>query len=169
MPRTDFSGIFCVVIKILRCKRPVFIPEQTIPLDICRIKLYLKLDILGNSDKRSPHLLHKHLFCLSDRINVRINAIAVVGKRFHLIILDISCPKSKYSQIDTRLLLFGNQRIQLALTAGTHIQITVRRKNHTVVPALNKILFGKLVCRLNAISPVRGAASSALTAAMISS
>ena len=41
MSGSHFSGIFCIVIKILVCKQTALVTYQSVGLHLCRIELYL--------------------------------------------------------------------------------------------------------------------------------
>ena len=48
MPGSDLACIFAIVAKVLVLEHPVFIAQQSIGLDVLRIKVQLNLDVFGD-------------------------------------------------------------------------------------------------------------------------
>ena len=139
MSRTDFSGIFGIVVEIRRLQHPVFITDQTVSINILWVKFHLQFHVFGNGHKCRSHFLHQHLLCLKQRIDVSVVAVSAVRKPLHIVVLDISRAKSQNGEIYAAVAFFLNKLLQLIRFGNTDIQVTVCRKNNTIISALYKI------------------------------
>ncbi len=139
MPGSDFPAVLCIVMKVLSVQHPVIIPQKPVSLHQFRIKLYLQLYILADRQKHGCHLLRQHLLRLLHTIYVGIVAVSLVRQRFHLIVFDIIRPETKHRQENPGLFFLGNQFLQLLLGGHADIQVAVRRQNHAIVAAYDKV------------------------------
>ena len=158
MPGPDLSCIHPIIVKVLISQQAVFISYQPITCHIFRIELYLDLYILGNCDQCAAHLIYQYFFCLIETVKIIIIAVSIICQRLHFIVLDVAGAHSKNRQMNAAFFLLLYQPDKPALTADSHVQISVRCKNHPIISSRNKILFRQLIGFLNPRLPSRGAA-----------
>ena len=102
---TYLTAVHRIICKIRIRKSAVLIAYLSVSLYICRVKLYLKLHVLGNGVQCAAHLVHQHLLCLIRGIYKCIASIAVICQRFKLVVLQIVRSKPKHAEENVVFLL----------------------------------------------------------------
>ena len=84
-------------------------------------------------------------------------AVTLLCQRLQLVLLVITHTITQYGQVNTRLTLLLNQRLESVDRGNTHIEITIGAEDHPVISAFHKVLLRNLIGQLNAGTSGSGA------------
>src|ERR1017187_659386 len=150
MARATLTGVFAVVIEILRAQSPLFITDETVGLHQRGIEFDLYLGVLGDSNERAAHLFGKHLVRFVEAVDVGIVAITFIGKFLHGRILQVAHADAENGEEHVAFGLLLDEVNQLILVGNTDVKIAVGAQNNTIHAALDEVAGGFAVGGLNA-------------------
>ena len=104
---------FASSLKSWACQQPVLVADQPVGADLGRVELDLDLHVLGDRHQRAAHLLDEDLAGLGHRVDVGVVAVALVGERLHLGVLEVAAAEAEDGEEDAALRLLLDQPVEL--------------------------------------------------------
>jgi hypothetical protein len=100
VPGADLAGVHFVVAEVVVRHVAIFIADQPVALHRLRVELDLNLGVPGNRQQRAGEFVHKDALGLLHRIDVGVEAVAVVGQLLHQRVVVVA-----HAQADCRQLM----------------------------------------------------------------
>ena len=142
----DLARVHPVVAEVLAGQHPGLVADQPVLAHRGRVELHLDLHVLRDGEEHRGGLVDEGLAGFVQAVDVGGVAVAVLGEALHERVVVVAHAEPEHGEEHPALALAGDEALELVRIGDPDVEVTVRREDHPVDPALHEVPLGEKVC-----------------------
>ena len=134
----DFAAVLGVVFEIFRVHHAVFVSDQPIAFDVCRVEVDLHLCVLCDGVEGSLQRCSHDAACFHIAVDVAVVSISFIRKLLCESVVVIAASKSKYGEEDLSFCFLLYQIHKLGVISLAEVEIAIRQKQNAIISTFHK-------------------------------